>query len=110
MRELLDRWPVRRRARELGVEKGDRVVVYMPMVPEAVIAMLACARIGAVHSVVFGGFAAAELAPGSSDAGPKVIVSASCGIEADRVIPYKPLLDRAIDWGIAVLRSDGRCT
>jgi propionyl-CoA synthetase len=82
---------------DLGVEKGDRVVVYMPMVPEAVIAMLACARLGAVHSVVFGGFAAAELATRISDARPKVIVSASCGIEVSRVIAYKPLLDRAID-------------
>ena len=83
--------------RDLGVEKGDRVVVYMPMVPEAVVAMLACARLGAVHSVVFGGFAAAELATRISDARPRVIVSASCGIEVTRVIPYKPLLDRAID-------------
>jgi propionyl-CoA synthetase len=82
---------------DLGVEKGDRVVVYMPMVPEAVMAMLACARLGAVHSVVFGGFAAAELATRISDARPKVIVSASCGIEVNRVIAYKPLLDRAID-------------
>ena len=83
--------------RDLGVEQGDRVVVYMPMVPEAVMAMLACARLGAVHSVVFGGFAAAELATRISDAQPKVIVSASCGIEVNRVIAYKPLLDRAID-------------
>ena len=83
--------------RDLGVEKGDRVVVYMPMMPEAVMTMLACARIGAVHSVVFGGFAAAELATRISDARPKVIVSASCGIEVSRVIAYKPLLDRAID-------------
>ena len=83
--------------RDLGVGKGDRVVVYMPMVPEAVMAMLACARLGAVHSVVFGGFAAAELATRISDARPKVIVSASCGIEVSRVIAYKPLLDRAID-------------
>jgi propionyl-CoA synthetase len=80
-----------------GVERGDRVIVYMPMIPEAVIAMLACARLGAVHSVVFGGFAAAELATRISDARPKVIVSASCGIEVNRVIAYKPLLDRAID-------------
>ena len=83
--------------RDLGVEKGDRVVVYMPMMPEAVMTMLACARLGAVHSVVFGGFAAAELATRISDAQPKVIVSASCGIEVTRVIAYKPLLDRAID-------------
>src|SRR3712207_5754911 len=69
----------------------------MPMVPEALVAMLACARLGAVHSVVFGGFAAHELAARIDDARPKVIVSASCGIEAGRVVPYKPLLDRAID-------------
>ncbi len=81
----------------LGVVKGDRVIVYMPMVPETVIAMLACARIGAVHSVVFGGFAANELAIRIDDATPKVIVSASCGIETARLIPYKPLLDRAIE-------------
>ncbi|HHN66859.1 MAG TPA: propionyl-CoA synthetase [Thermopetrobacter sp.] len=81
----------------LGVGKGDRVVIYMPMVPEAVIAMLACARIGAVHSVVFGGFAANELATRIDDAKPKLVVSASCGIEPGRVIAYKPLLDEAID-------------
>ena len=81
---------------DLGVEKGDRVVIYMPMVPETVVAMLACARIGAVHSVVFGGFAAPELATRIDDATPKVILSASCGIEFDRIIPYKPLLDEAI--------------
>ncbi len=80
-----------------GVVKGDRVLIYMPMVPEAVIAMLATARIGAVHSVVFGGFAANELAVRINDAKPKVIVSASCGIEVKRVIPYKPLLDKAIE-------------
>ncbi len=80
-----------------GVEKGDRVVIYMPMIPEAAIAMLACARIGAVHSVVFGGFAANELATRIDDAKPKVIVSASCGIEVKKVIAYKPLLDGAID-------------
>ncbi len=82
--------------RELGVIKGDRVVIYMPMVPETVIAMLACARIGAIHSVVFGGFAARELAARIRDAQPKVILSASCGIEVNRIIPYKPLLDDAI--------------
>jgi propionyl-CoA synthetase len=82
---------------ELGVTAGDRVVVYMPMVPEAAISMLACARIGAVHSVVFGGFAAKELAARIDDARPKVIISASCGIEVKRVIEYKPLLDRAIE-------------
>ncbi|MCA9954169.1 MAG: propionyl-CoA synthetase [Anaerolineales bacterium] len=80
-----------------GVVKGDRVVVYMPMVPEAVIAMLACARIGAIHSVVFGGFAARELATRIDDAKPKLIVSASCGIEVNRIIEYKPLLDEAIE-------------
>ena len=81
----------------LGVGVGDRVVIYLPMVPEAVITMLACARIGAVHSVVFGGFAAKELAVRIDDAKPRAIVSASCGIEAKRVIEYKPLLDRAIE-------------
>ncbi|NUP21644.1 MAG: AMP-binding protein [Streptomyces sp.] len=81
----------------LGVGHGDRVVIYMPMVPEAAIAMLACARIGAIHSVVFGGFAPPELAVRIDDATPKVVVSASCGIEGKRVIPYKPLLDRAIE-------------
>ena len=81
----------------LGVDKGDRVIVYMPMIPETVIAMLACARIGAIHSVVFGGFAAPELAVRIDDAHPKVILSASCGIEFQTMIPYKPLLDEAID-------------
>ena len=80
----------------LGVARGDRVLIYMPMVPEAAIAMLACARIGAIHSVVFGGFAAHELATRIDDARPKVVVTASCGIETSRVIPYKPLLDAAI--------------
>ena len=80
----------------LGVGKGDRVIIYMPMVPEAAMAMLACARIGAVHSVVFGGFAAPELATRIDDAAPRVILSASCGIEFDQVIPYQPLLDGAI--------------
>ena len=79
-----------------GVKKGDRVVIYMPMIPETVVAMLACARIGAIHSVVFGGFAAMELAARIRDAQPKMIISASCGIEVSRVIPYKPLLDDAI--------------
>jgi propionyl-CoA synthetase len=83
--------------RGLGVTAGDRVVIYMPMVPEAMVAMLACARIGAVHSVVFGGFAANELALRIDDAAPKVIVSASCGIEIARVVEYKPILDRAIE-------------
>src|ERR1700681_1711231 len=79
-----------------GVQKGDRVVLYMPMVPEAVIAMLACARIGAVHSVVFGGFAANELATRIDDAKPKLVLSASCGLEPGRIVAYKPLLDEAI--------------
>ncbi len=83
--------------RRLGVGKGDRVVIYMPMVPEAVVAMLACARLGAVHSVVFGGFAPNELATRIDDAQPTVIVSASCGIEPTRVVEYKPLLDRALE-------------
>ena len=82
--------------RDLGVDKGDRVVIYMPMIPEAVIAMLACARLGAVHSVVFGGFAPHELATRIDDARPTVIVSASCGIEPSRVVDYKPMLDAAI--------------
>ena len=79
------------------VGKGDRVVIYMPMIPEAVIAMLACARIGAIHSVVFGGFAARELAARIEDAKPRVVISASCGIEVSRIIPYQPLLDAALD-------------
>ncbi|MCL0069404.1 AMP-binding protein, partial [Dehalococcoidia bacterium] len=83
------------------VQKGDRVLIYMPTIPEAAIAMLACARLGAVHSVVFGGFAAKELAVRIDDAKPKVIVSASCGIEVAKVIPYKPLLDRAIEMAAA---------
>jgi len=83
--------------RGLGVGRGDRVVVYMPMVPEAVVAMLACARLGAVHSVVFGGFAPRELALRVDDARPVVVVSASCGIEPSRVVPYKPMLDRALE-------------
>ncbi len=83
--------------RGLGVDKGDRVVIYMPMIPEAVVAMLACARIGAVHSVVFGGFAPAELAARIEDAAPKVVVTASCGIEPSRVVAYKPMLDAAIE-------------
>ncbi|MBX6367684.1 MAG: propionyl-CoA synthetase [Rhodospirillales bacterium] len=97
-RELRDR--VARIAgglRKLGVERGDRVLIYMPMVPEAAMAMLACARIGAIHSVVFGGFASAELATRIDDAKPKAILSASCGIEVQRIVPYKPLLDGAIE-------------
>jgi propionyl-CoA synthetase len=80
-----------------GIGKGDRVIIYMPMVPEAVFAMLACARIGAIHSVVFGGFAARELATRIDDARPKAVVSASCGLEPGRTVPYKPLLDAAIE-------------
>ena len=97
-RELLDQ--VSRFAgvlRGLGTGAGDRVVIYMPMIPEAVIAMLACARLGAVHSVVFGGFAAPELAARIDDAAPTVVVSASCGIEVSRVLEYKPILDRAVE-------------
>ncbi|WP_157254234.1 propionyl-CoA synthetase [Nonomuraea typhae] len=82
--------------RDLGVGHGDTVVIYMPMVPEAVVAMLACARLGAVHSVVFGGFAAPELAVRIDHARPKVVLSASCGIEPARLVPYKPLLDEAL--------------
>jgi propionyl-CoA synthetase len=80
-----------------GLAKGDRAIIYMPMIPEAVIAMLACARIGVIHSVVFGGFAAKELAARITDAGPKVVISASCGIEGKRIIPYLPLLNQALD-------------
>ena len=95
--ELLDRVArVAGALAALGVTVGDRVVIYMPMVPEAVIAMLACARLGAVHSVVFGGFAAAELAKRIEDAEPRAIISASCGLEPGRTVAYKPLLDAAI--------------
>ncbi|HLG68212.1 MAG TPA: acetate--CoA ligase [Acidimicrobiales bacterium] len=90
----------------LGVGAGDRVVIYMPMIPEAVVAMLACARLGAVHSVVFGGFASHELAVRIDHAAPKVVVSASCGIEGTRIVHYKPLLDRAID---EAAHSPARC-
>ena len=106
-RELLDH--VARFAgvlRGLGVSRGDRVIIYMPMIPEAVIAMLACARIGAAHSVVFGGFAAHELAVRIDDAAPEVVVSASCGIEVSRVVEYKPILDRAIELAA---HKPGRC-
>ena len=98
--------------RALGVGKGDRVIIYMPMVPETAVAMLACARIGAIHSVVFGGFAANELATRIDDAKPKVVLSASCGIEPGRVIAYKPLLDGAIEMAthkpdaVVVLQRD----
>ena len=98
-----------------GVTAGERVVIYMPMVPEAVVAMLACARIGAVHSVVFGGFAAAELATRIEDAAPVAIVTASCGIETSRVVEYKPILDRAIElsahkprWCVVLQRPQAR--
>ena len=80
-----------------GIKKGDRIIIYMPMVPQTIIAMLACARIGAVHSVVFGGFASNELATRIDDAEPRAIISASCGIEPSRIVAYKPLLDKAID-------------
>ncbi|MGP9812487.1 propionyl-CoA synthetase [Rhodopseudomonas sp. NSM] len=86
---------------DFGVQKGDRVILYMPMVPESMVAMLACARIGAVHSVVFGGFAAKELATRIDDAKPKLILSASCGIEPGRIVKYKPLLDEAISLSTA---------
>jgi propionyl-CoA synthetase len=92
--------------RRQSITKGDRVIIYMPMVPEAVMAMLACARIGAIHSVVFGGFAANELAKRIDDAQPRLILSASCGIEVNRVIPYKPLLDGAIELS---RHKPGRC-
>ena len=82
--------------RAKGVEKGDRVIIYMPMVPEALEAMLACARLGAVHSVVFGGFAAHELAVRIDDCQPKAIIAASCGLEPGRVVHYKPLLDLSL--------------
>jgi len=97
-RDLLDRVSLFAGAlKAQGVEKGDRVLVYMPMTPEALIAMYACARLGAIHSVVFGGFASGELAVRIDDARPKVIVTASCGIEIERVVEYKPLLDKAIE-------------
>jgi len=94
--------------RRQGIRKGDRVIVYMPMVPEAVMAMLACARIGAIHSVVFGGFASNELAKRIDDAKPRLILSASCGIEVNRVVPYKPLLDGAIAASSSGLYSTRR--
>lgn len=83
--------------RDLGVESGDRVIIYMPMIPQAVVAMLACCRIGAVHSVVFGGFASKELASRITDCKPKVIITASAGVESTRIVPYKPLLDHALE-------------
>ncbi|RUR34811.1 propionyl-CoA synthetase [Vreelandella andesensis] len=99
----------------LGVTKGDRVVIYMPMVPEALIAMYACARLGAVHSVVFGGFAPHELAVRIEDAEPKVVIAASCGIEVDKVLPYKPIIDKAISLSsfkpdaCVVFQRDAHC-
>src|SRR5215207_6273792 len=81
----------------MGVRKGDRVILYIPMIPEAAVAMLACARIGVIHSVVFGGFAAKELATRIDDAAPKAVLSASCGLEPGRIVAYKPLLDKAIE-------------
>jgi propionyl-CoA synthetase len=102
--------------RSLGVGKGDRVLLYLPMIPEAVIAMLACARLGAVHSVVFGGFASHELATRIDDARPTVIVSASCGIEPTRIVEYKPMLDHALQRAehqpracVLVQRAQHRC-
>lgn len=92
----------------MGVEKGDRVVIYMPMVPEAAMAMLACARLGAIHSVVFGGFASNELAVRIEDAEPKVLMTASCGIEVSKVIPYKPLVDQPL-WIAAGSRKKWWC-
>ncbi|HYJ67493.1 MAG TPA: AMP-binding protein, partial [Nocardioidaceae bacterium] len=98
--------------RSLGVGRGDRVIIYLPMVPEAAIAMLACARIGAVHSVVFGGFAPRELAARIDDAEPRVILAASCGIEPTRVVEYKPIIDEALTMsahqpdGVVVLQRD----
>jgi len=97
-REVLERVSrVAGMLRGLGVEKGDRVLIYMPMVPEAIFGMLAAARLGAIHSVVFGGFASAELAQRIQHCAPKVVLTASCGIETDRIVEYKPLLDDAID-------------
>ncbi len=102
--------------RDKGVTKGDRVIIYMPMVPEALVAMLACARLGAIHSVVFGGFAANELAVRIDDATPKAIIAASCGLEPGRVVAYKPLLDGAIemadhkpDFTVILQRDQHRC-
>jgi len=102
--------------RDQGITSGDRVIIYMPMVPEALVAMLACARIGAVHSVVFGGFAANELAVRIDDATPKAIIAASCGLEPNRVVAYKPLLDGAIemaahkpDFTVILQRAQGPC-
>jgi propionyl-CoA synthetase len=106
-RELMDETArVAGAFRRLGVERGDRVVIYMPMVPEAVMAMMACARLGAIHSVVFGGFAANELASRIADCRPRLVVAASCGIERSRIVEYGPLLNRALDL---VEGDDPRC-
>ena len=105
-RELLDETATLGAAlHDLGVSAGDRVLIYMPMIPEAIVAMLACARIGAVHSVVFGGFAAKELATRIDDAEPKVVLTASCGVEPGRIVEYKPLLDLAIGLSKAKPKS-----
>ena len=100
-----------------GVTVGDRVIIYMPMVPAAIVAMLACARIGAIHSVVFGGFAANELAVRIDDSAPKAILTASCGIEPGRVVAYKPLIDAAlelashkVDFTLILQRPEHLCT
>src|SRR5262245_24238350 len=93
---MLEVSPLAAVLQDFVVSKGDRVLIYMPMIPETVFAMLACARIGAVHSVVFGGFAPKELATRIDDAAPKLILTASCGLEPKRIVPYKPLLDEAI--------------
>ena len=102
--------------RDKGITKGDRVIIYMPMVPQALVAMLACARIGAIHSVVFGGFAANELAVRIDDATPKAIIAGSCGVEPGRIVAYKPLLDGAIelathkpDFTVILQREQGPC-
>ncbi len=92
----------------LGVGKGDRVIIYMPMIPETVFAMLACARLGAIHSVVFGGFAPLELAKRIDDATPKVLLTASCGIEGARTIAYKPMVDEALDLAAHKIDQDHR--
>ncbi|WP_113902960.1 MULTISPECIES: acetate--CoA ligase [Brevibacterium] len=115
--QLLDE--VSRFARALadrGVGKGDRVVIYLPMIPEAAVAMLACARLGAIHSVVFGGFAPAELAARIDDTAPKAVISTSCGVEATRILEYKPMLDEALDlaahtpdFTVIVQREQHRC-
>src|SRR3546814_16907406 len=90
----------------LGVAKGDRVVIYMPMIPQTVFAMLACARLGAIHSVVFGGFAPLELAKRIDDATPKVLMTASCGIEGKRTILYKPMVDEALQLAKHTVNPD----